>query len=582
LLFSNLAAHAHTIEANMKTPFGMLITCLFIIAAALAPPCARPAGAIEKSNIPPVSPDWVFDHWVWEDDANTQQAVMDLVDSYASHGIPVGAVIVDSPWSTEYNNFVWNKENYPDPQGMIDALHKRGIKVVPWMTSMINSETPGGNFEPKTSETYKEALAKGYLANGGTLTKWWKGLGGFVDYTNPGALDWWHGLMDRVLLMGIDGWKVDGSDMMFPANGFGKAGKMGPFQYQDLYYTDTYEHTLERNKQGIIMSRAVDLKIVAPRGYTPISHAPVTWVGDQRHDWTDQGFIEALQNIFDSAKLGYAVIGSDTAGYNGDMEISKNLLIRWTQFSSLCPFFENGGHGKHQPWLHDDETLAIYKKFVDLHSNLKPYFYSMMMRAHLGKGPIMRPVKGKWQYKLGGDLFVSVIYEDTLGREVTFPDGEWLDYWDNAKTFKGGETVSYAAQLDTYPLFVRRGAIIPMYLQATDYGDPSLKDGVTLDIYPGEGAAQFDVYEPGREKVPVTVTATGGKLDVKISNTGGRNYYLCVHSKGVGAVKAGGKAVSEVYPEGLGHKKNARVSSEGRVYIAPEQKNNIDVQIMLR
>ena len=86
-------------RASFVVMIALFVSFFFISATPAA------AGKIPKGNTPPVSPDWVFDHWVWEDDVNTQQAVMDLVNSYAERGIPVGAVIIDSPWATEYNNF---------------------------------------------------------------------------------------------------------------------------------------------------------------------------------------------------------------------------------------------------------------------------------------------------------------------------------------------------------------------------------------------------------------------------------------------------------------------------------------------
>lgn len=503
------------------------------------------AAADEKSGTPPVTPAWVFDHWVWEDDENTSDAVINLLDGYAKYDIPVGAVIIDSPWATEYNNFLWNSENYPDAQNFISNLHSRNVKVVLWMTSMLNKESDDGKYEPKTNSVFNEAMQKGYLTSGGRLTKWWKGLGGYIDYTNPQAVVWWHGLLDRVLNMGIDGWKCDGTDPLFPSDGYGFSGQISPKRYKEYYYMDMYSHTVEKNPQAITFSRAVDLKIVNPKGFSPISHSPSNWVGDQRHDWGQEGFLEALQNIFDSAKLGYTVVGSDTAGYNGDEAITKNLLIRWSQFSALCPLFENGGHGAHQPWLFDYETVQIYRKFVMLHKELKPYLYSMMMNGHLGGGPIIRVQDGKWQYMLGDSLFVSVIYEDKTNRDVVFPAGDWIDYWDNYKTYRGGDAVNYEAPLDKYPLFVRGGSIIPLYVSDSTlgHGDQASSDAVTLDLYPGEGETNFDLYEEGKEKTRITMNAAGGNITVTADKPNGRLIIRLLTVKQPARVAVSGKAI---------------------------------------
>jgi len=269
-------------------------------------------------------------------------------------------------------------------------------------------------------------------------TKWWKGKGGFVDYTHPEAVAWWHGLLDWALDLGVEGWKVDGTDPMFPADGYGQGGRITKDQYKDMYYMDIYDYTVSRVPDAAVMVRSVDHLAVNPRGFAPISHANVTWVGDQVHDWGNSGILLALQNVFDSAAwaMPWSVPISQVYRLDGHLE---NLLLRWGQWGALCPFMENGGHRAHQPWLHDPETVRIYRYYVKLHLELKPYFYSMMMNSHLNGGPIIHPTAGRWQYRLGESIFVSVLYEDKPGREVSFPEGTWIDNWDASKTWKGGE-----------------------------------------------------------------------------------------------------------------------------------------------
>ncbi len=95
------------------------------------------------AGLDPVAPwpEWAFHHWVWEDES-TQQSAIELVDGYLAHDIPVGAIIIDSPWETSYNSFVFDRKRCPDPRGMIDYFHGRGVPVFPWMVSAINVDSP--------------------------------------------------------------------------------------------------------------------------------------------------------------------------------------------------------------------------------------------------------------------------------------------------------------------------------------------------------------------------------------------------------------------------------------------------------
>src|SRR5690348_3244400 len=52
---------------------------------------------------PPLTPRWAYEPWVWEDEENDADATIGLVDAYRQRDIPVGVVVVDSPWATNYN-----------------------------------------------------------------------------------------------------------------------------------------------------------------------------------------------------------------------------------------------------------------------------------------------------------------------------------------------------------------------------------------------------------------------------------------------------------------------------------------------
>ena len=268
------------------------------------------AGTLSAADAPkprvPITPQWALECWLWEDDDSTAAAITELLDGYAEHDIPARTVILDAPWSTRYNDFHFDTKRYPEPEKFIRQLKQRGVRVVMWMTCMVNSENNDTAIKD-AADWFQEAKAKGYLAGGGYEQKWWHGWGGFVDYMNPEAMKWWHGMQQQVYDMGIDGWKLDDAAFYFnsPIGSMGRTRNAPPASarknwpknrdYVDHFYRDEYQHGLaQRGGDFITLARSIDNRLY-PKGFAPLDAAPVTWVGDQNHTWkaSEEGIEEA-------------------------------------------------------------------------------------------------------------------------------------------------------------------------------------------------------------------------------------------------------------------------------------------------
>lgn len=505
----------------------------------------------QRHGRPPLTPAWALECWLWEDDMNTAEYEMQLLEGYRAHDIPVRTLLIDSPWSLRYNDFQVDESRYPQPAAWFGQLQQQGYRVVLWMTSMVNSYSKDSRI--RESETwYQQARQAGYLTGGGEQIRWWKGKGGFIDYTNPAAMQWWHGMQQPLFDWGIDGWKLDGTATLFrqqwaPLPVFyqrAAAGLMSTRQYMDHYYRDEYLHGLQQNPEFVTLSRSID-RWYHPEGFAPIDAAPVTWVGDQRHSWQSEGSpataadqsdvamdgiegIEmAMDNILQAARLGYNIIGSDVAGFSGS-HIPPRLYIRWAQFSAFCGLFLNGGHGNRALWERSPQELEIIRRYAWLHTELVPYLYAYVVQAHQGGRVLQQPLpRGRFHYTFGHHLLIAPIYRDELRREVHLPPGRWRYWFDDRQVLPGDTTFERSFPLEEYPVFIREGAIIPLHISRpyTGLGDSSYREFLTWLVYPDERPSHFTVYDEQNQQ-PTTLRAEAGPTELKLQFSGRRQPHI--------------------------------------------------------
>ena len=324
-----------------------------------------------------------------------------------------------------------------------------------------------------------------------------------IDYTNPAAVDWWHRIMDRTLSLGVDGWKMDGSAEMFvltPRQT--KRGTLTLRDYMDLYYRDTLQYSRACRSDFATMVRSVDIANTrSDQAHAPFDAAPLTWTGDQRHSWKDKGLDEAIRSSFRALALDYPSVSSDSGGYQSASKpqtgMPRLLYLRWAQWNALTPFFLIGGHDEHRPWKFDADFFQTFRRYMWLHQELVPFFYSQHVQASLREGKLMHAGPGKHEYLLGDALLVGVMSNEEPRREMTFPEGEWLDYWNNRQAYQGGQTVTVEVPEDRSPVFVRLGSVIPLDVvnDAANHGNPASKGWRTLDIYPASKSSSAAVWD---------------------------------------------------------------------------------------
>lgn len=481
------------------------------------------------------TPRWAFTPWISKDISDRADS-LDFIAGFRERNIPVGVLVIDSPWDTHYTDFTPNPSRYPEFEAFVDTLHADDVRVVMWVTQMTNRRSfdaeMGGDTYRGAARTWTEGQACDFFVDDGAISMWWKGQGSGVDFFNPRARAWWHE-QQRFLLetAQIDGWKLDFGESYLQAEHDDRplrtaAGEV-PFQrYSEEYYRDYLAYGVaQRGRDFLTMVRPWDVSYDRRgRFHARPEHAPVAWVGDNRRDWV--GLIDALDHIHISARAGYVVVGADLGGYldRNDLDLLEvipfdlEVFQRWTALAAMTPFMQLHGRGNLAPWTvpgtpaEQSETVDIYRYWSWLHQQMVPFWYSITEEAYATSSPgalrsILHPVgepadwPGDYSYEIGSTFFVAPLVAAGGVREVVLPAGaDYFDWWaPAADAIPGGTTIAAydASERVRLPLFVREGAIVPLDVDndVTGLGSAASAGQLTVLVWPSVGRTTFALHE---------------------------------------------------------------------------------------
>jgi alpha-glucosidase (family GH31 glycosyl hydrolase) len=444
-------------------------------------PAARLRRFLRLTGLPPVLPEWGYGHWKSRDVYEHQRDVEDDFDGYRRNGLPLDALVLDSPWETQYNTWEPNPHQFPDFEGMVARFRADGVRTVVWVTPWVNIESRDGQHPPDPeserlhaapASNYEPAAEAGHFVMGPDgaphVARWWMGTGSPIDFTSAAAESWWREQAKRVLRMGVEGIKADdGEGWYYPPDvsfADGRSGAQAAWALGLLY-----RRSMQRALDEVHPGRGV---LFGRPGWTGQQAVGVTWGGDQPSDfWSLETLVAAT---ITAAASGFSNWSHDVGGYLGERLMArcpKELLLRWVQFGCFTPLMQAHGRFPQEAWTYDDETLRVYREYVLLHERLVPYVRAAATTAARAGLPIVRPLlitepadERGWaladQYGYGPALWVAPVLERRAReREVSLPRGEWIDFWTGERVAGGGEILA-PASLDRIPVFVRAGSIV--------------------------------------------------------------------------------------------------------------------------
>jgi alpha-glucosidase (family GH31 glycosyl hydrolase) len=252
--------------------------------------------------------------------------------------------------------------------------------------------------------------------------------------------------------------------------------------------------------------------IISLDGWAGTQRYATVWSGDQTGgSWEYIRF--HIPTFIGSGLSGQPNICNDMDGiFGGRNQIINTRDFQWKAFTLMQLNMDGWGTNEKYPHALGEPATSINRNYLKLKSELLPYAYSVAHEAVDGlpvlramfleeENPYTLGINTEYQYMFGPDFLVAPIYQDTksdtLGNDVRnhiyLPQGSWVDYF-SGQVYEGGRIINnFDVPIWKLPVFVKRGAIIPMTNPNNNVSEINLQQRI-YEIYP-YGNSSFVEYD---------------------------------------------------------------------------------------
>jgi alpha-D-xyloside xylohydrolase len=415
------------------------------------------------TGVPRLPPLWSYGAWMARMTYFSAQEALGVAAGMRKGGFPCDVIHLDTGWfKTDWRcEWEFSPERFPDPEGFFREMKRLGFRVCLWQLPLV---TEGTNL-------YSLAREKGYIAAGTVPpleSKFDDAQGCTIDFTNPMAVEWYKGLLRKLLRMGAAAIKTDfGESIDLRASYHGMSAERLHNIYCLLYHRAAFEVTREVYPDGIIWARS---------GWAGSQRYPVHWGGDAAATW--DGLAATIRGGLQIGLSGFAFWSHDVPGFHSlpsfmNDRPSDELFVRWTQVGVFTSHLRFHGSSAREPWEYP-AVAGVVREWLKLRYALIPYFLREAEHAVSSGLPIFRslvfhheedPVA--WtiedEFYCGEAFLVAPILNGAGARSVYLPAGDWIDFWTGARLHGPVALGRMEQPLSRMPLFVRHGARVAVY-----------------------------------------------------------------------------------------------------------------------
>jgi alpha-D-xyloside xylohydrolase len=438
------------------------------------------------TGFPHEVPLWSYGVWMGRMTYFTADETRQVAARLREESFPCDVIHVDTGWFDKdwICDWKFSPRTFPDAQDYLSEMRKNGFRITLWQLPSVSSQT----------DLYASALKNKLIASNKEGISNYSNFGdseqtATIDFSNPQAVEWYQGLLEKLLKMGVAAIKTDfGETIDMQAEYKGMTARLFHNLYSLLYQKAAFEITEKIHGEGIIWARS---------GWIGNQRYPVHWGGDSACTW--DGMAGSLRGGLHFGLSGYGFWGHDIAGFHGVPNFmnswpSNEVYMRWTQFGVFSSHIRYHGTSPREPYEYP-EIASLVRQWWNLRYALIPYLVEQGRLVTNSGLPILRALIFHheddpmcWhiddQYYFGDAFLVAPIMNDDGVRDVYLPSGTWIDFWTGEKLEGNQWRKEIRMPLERMPIYVKFGAQVPVYpylVRCTDEIDLSKVEKIIFD-----------------------------------------------------------------------------------------------------
>lgn len=434
----------------------------------------------------PLPPRYAFGYWWSRYWAYSDKELRTLVKNFRAYDIPLDVLVIDMDWHYTdgdrggWTGWSWNRTLFPDPAKFLRWLDGEGIR------STFNLHPADG--VRCGEDSYADVARDMGIDPASKQTVPW------VSSDKKFIRSIFRRILTPMERDGVDFWWLDWQQQPTdPA----VEGLSNTWWLNYVFFSD-----MEKN-------RDVRPMLYHRWGGLGNHRYQIGFSGDASITWASLDFQPYFNSTASNVLYGYW--SHDIGGHHMADRIDPELYIRWMQFGALSPVMRTHSAKsaglKKEVWNFAPEHADILRSTIRQRYALAPYIYTMARKAYDEGISLCRPMYYEWpeaseayafrnQYLFGDDILVAPVTapgkEGYATVKVWLPEGKWYE-WQTGTMLDGGRTVERTFALDEYPVYVRAGAILPMYGDTVNNLNANDEE-ILLTLFPG-GSGEFSLYE---------------------------------------------------------------------------------------